>query len=267
MDKPLLLFLKLGGSLITDKNQISSPRMDIIKQIAREISDQSSQTPHINLLIGHGSGSFGHVPGKKYNTRQGVSSSSDWKGFTEVWREARRLNQIVSEALMDAGLPVIAFPPSAIYCSSFGKVKTGFINNIQSAITHGIIPLVNGDVIFDDTIGGTILSTEEIFSHLASKLHPDRILLAGIEKGVWEDFPVCKKMIPVITPYTYNGILAKLGGSIQVDVTGGMLAKVDCMLNLIKKDKNIEALIFSGEQKGNITSAFLDTMPGTIIRK
>ena len=63
-----------------------------------------------------------------------------------------------------------------------------------------MIPLVNGDTIFDDQRGGTILSTEDLFIYLARQLHPERILLAGLEEGVWADYPACTQLIGEITP-------------------------------------------------------------------
>lgn len=263
----MLIFLKMGGSLITEKNKTSTARPDILRQIAGEIIEVKKIIPDLQLVLGHGSGSFGHIPGKEFKTRQGVRSQYEWDGFIKVWREARILNQIVTEAFLDAGLPIMAFPSSSIYRTTAGKITNAFIDNIEAALSHGIIPLVNGDVIFDDVIGGTILSTEEIFFHLADCFKPDRILLAGIEAGVWEDFPVCSRLIPVITPSTFQQLLVKPGGSEQIDVTGGMYTKVILMLELLKSNKELEALIFSGEDKGNITKAFEHNMPGTIIRK
>ena len=108
-----LVFLKFGGSLITDKDQAHTPRLDVIHRLAEEVAQARAQSPDLRILLGHGSGSFGHTPARRYNTRAGVSTPAGWTGFAEVWAEARALNQIVVEALVAAGLPVIAFPPSA----------------------------------------------------------------------------------------------------------------------------------------------------------
>ena len=108
----MLKFLKLGGSLITDKNIEYTARVDTLRRIAEEIKTARELEPSLRLVLGHGSGSFGHVAAKKYGTRHGVKNAEEWKGFLEVWREARRLDQIVLDIFLDAGLPVIAFPPS-----------------------------------------------------------------------------------------------------------------------------------------------------------
>jgi isopentenyl phosphate kinase len=44
-------------------------------------------------------------------------------------------------------------------------------------------------------LGGTILSTEDLFTYLAGLLHPEQILLAGNEPGVWADFPKNSRLL------------------------------------------------------------------------
>ncbi len=262
----MLYFLKLGGSLITDKNQPHTVRSEALKRLAQEIADALRMRQDLQLVLGHGSGSFGHVAADQYGTRQGVSSAAGWWGFVEVYREARLLNQIVLETLLDAGLPVISFPPSAAVIAAGGQVQSWDLQPLQAALVTGLAPLVNGDVIFDIRKGGTILSTEELFAHLARQLRPQRILLAGIEAGVWQDYPDCKQLIETITPATYDVHSGSLTGAKAVDVTGGMRQKVEIMLELVHQMPELEALIFSGEEPGLVYQALLGDLPGTCIR-
>ena len=114
-----MIFLKLGGSLITDKTQENTPRLTVLNRLAHEISQSlrwdnpSAITNPQLLLLGHGSGSFGHAAAKKYGTRQGVSDAAGWRGFADVSVAAARLNRIVADCLHDAGVPVISVLPSA----------------------------------------------------------------------------------------------------------------------------------------------------------
>ncbi len=261
-----LVFLKLGGSLITDKTQPQTARRDTLARLAAEIASARQERPVVKLVLGHGSGSFGHHAASKHATRQGVHSARQWEGFVEVYRAARALNQIVLESLLDAGLPVIAFPPSAGVISANGLARTWDMQPLQAGLEAGLVPLINGDVIFDAILGGTILSTEELFATLAPSLHPQRILLAGIEQGVWADFPQCTRLVEQITPRSYNMNASAIGGSAAVDVTGGMRQKVESMLDLCQAIPGLEALIFSGEIPGNTQQALLGGSPGTLIR-
>ncbi|HZU87088.1 MAG TPA: isopentenyl phosphate kinase [Anaerolineaceae bacterium] len=262
---PNLIFLKLGGSLITDKTQPRTVRKDILQRIAAEILAARRERPGLSLLIGHGSGSFGHITAKKYGTRQGVHTPEEWLGFAEVWLHARQLNQYVIEALSAAGLPLIAFPPSAAASCQDGPVVQWEIEPIQQALHAGLIPVVNGDVVFDRVRGGTIASTEDGFAYLAPRLHPRHILLAGIDPGVWADFPQCTRLLSRITPETFSRFANGVSGSSAVDVTGGMAEKVSLMLNLTAQVPGMDASIFSGLEPGAITCALLENFSGTLV--
>jgi len=117
-----LKFLKLGGSLITEKHQERTARPQVLKRLADEIAAARQRDPGMRLVLGHGSGSFGHVPAKRYGTRQGVHTPEEWQGFVDVWRAAVELNHKVMEALAAAGLPALPFPPSACVLARDGSV-------------------------------------------------------------------------------------------------------------------------------------------------
>ena len=102
-----LIFLKLGGSLITEKATPRCARLDLIARLVTEIKQTKSRIRDLSLVLGHGSGSFGHFPAQKYGTRRGVGSLDGWQGFAEVWYEAATLNWILMDNLHTAGLPGI----------------------------------------------------------------------------------------------------------------------------------------------------------------
>ncbi len=260
-----LVFLKLGGSLITVKDRPHTPRMDVLERLAHEIAEACEQDPELRILVGHGSGSFGHVPASKYQTRQGVHTTAEWRGFVEVWHAATALNQLVMSALTGANLPVIAFPPSASVTVSDGKVETWNLAPIENALANGLLPLIHGDVVFDERRGGTILSTEDLFTHLALQLHPSRLLLAGIEPGVWRDYPHNTSLVTEITPASFHQLEAGISGSASIDVTGGMLDKVRQIVALVGQESGLEASIFSGEIPGNVQRALSGDKLGTLI--
>ncbi len=261
-----LQFLKLGGSLITDKTQPHTLRGETLNRLAVEIASACAQLPGPGLLLGHGSGSFGHVPASRHGTRQGVATPDEWRGFGEVWMEASDLNRLVVEALYAAGLRPITIPPSAVAIAQAGKVLAWDLAPLRSALKNGLLPVVYGDVVFDTARGGTILSTEDIFGHLARELRPRRVLVAGLEAGVWADFPACTRLIPEITPTNLPEVASSLGGSAYPDVTGGMISKVEQLLALVQSVPGLEALIFSGETPGAVVQALLGVNIGTRIK-
>lgn len=264
MDKSLI-FLKLGGSLITDKSRPNSARKQLIHQIVKELKSTFVQKPDLRLLIGHGSGSFGHVPAKEYKTIDGVHSLEEWIGFAQVWYAASSLHRIVVEALHAEGMVPISIPPSACVSTQNREIISWDLQPIEQAMTNDLLPVTYGDVVFDTNLGGTILSTESLFIYLAKRLKPQRILLAGHEPGVWQDYPERSEIISEITPSTARDLTANILGADESDVTGGMGSKVMNMLELVKTMPEIEVNVFSGLESGNIMKALLGERLGTAV--
>ena len=275
-----LVFLKLGGSLITDKTQPYTPLLEVMDDLALQIRTALQAHPNLHLVVGHGAGSFGHVPASEYRTRDGLlpratplahrerdeNDASYWKGFAEVWYQASSLNRFVMKALHNSGLRVISLPPSASVIASNGQVSYWDMTPIRMALAAGIVPVIFGDTVFDEVRGGTILSTEDLFVHLTRALHPERILLAGLEAAVWEDFPARTKKIETITPRSFHEIKEGVGKSAAADVTGGMASKVKQMLELAEGNPDLKIRIFSGVEPGNIVRALTGETLGTMIQ-
>ena len=261
-----IIFLKLGGSLITEKAQSATPRLDVISRLAREIAVALRDLPGLGLVLGHGSGSFGHVPAQKYGTRQGVFTPVEWLGFAEVWRQAHTLNRLVMDALFKEGLSVLSFAPSAMVLARSGHVVRWEPSNLQRTVEKGLIPVVYGDVVFDQMQGGTILSTEDLFDYLAPIFKPQRILLAGMEPGVWGDFPACTHILSEINSGNIVSLQPGLAGSVATDVTGGMASKVQQSLGLCKRIPGLQVSIFSAEKPGVLEAALGGAYPGTRIQ-
>lgn len=274
-----LVFLKLGGSLITDKTQPYTPLLDVMDDLALQIKTALQTHPNLRLVIGHGAGSFGHVPASEYRTRDGLPPKSTplahrerdetednyWKGFAEVWYQASTLNRYVMKALHKAEMRAISLPPSSNVIASNGQVSVWETTPIRMALAAGIVPVIFGDVVFDEIRGGTILSTEDLFMHLAKALNPERILLAGLEAAVWADFPARTTRIKAITPASFEEVSAGVGKSHGADVTGGMESKVKQMVELVKELPDLQIQIFSGSEPGNIVRVLTGEVLGTVI--
>lgn len=259
----MLIFLKLGGSLITNKDIPFFARKETLKRLGSEIARSIDMFPKLELLIGHGSGSFGHSAAAQFGTRTGIRSVEDWLGFQKVWLAAHQLNQIVINEFLDIGLPIISLPVSASLVSKNSKVHQWNIHPIISSLENHLLPIVFGDVVIDRELGATIFSTEELFSYLVTILHPNRILLAGKESGVYSDYPHNQDLIPLITPDSYPSISNKISASASTDVTGGMSSKVRNMLNIIMLEENLSIDIFSGEEENNLYKVISGDKIGT----
>jgi isopentenyl phosphate kinase len=266
-----LVFFKLGGSVITDKVREGKARKRVIRRAAREVRKALEAKRFLKLLIGHGSGSFGHYVAKRYGTQKGAFDFEGWRGYAEVSAAASRLNRLVTDVFLEEGVPVLSLQPSASALCRDGELLRLEIRPIKGALAHNLIPLIYGDVAFDELRGCTIISTEQIFAYLARELKPDRIILAGIVEGVYDDDPLRNPkahLLKEITPANIAQVEKSLAGSYGVDVTGGMLSKVRIMHKLVRSQPSLRVRIISGLLPGLIERALLDEDfdEGTLIR-
>lgn len=259
----MLTFVKFGGSLITDKRIEASFHEDVVARLGQEIQTALDEAADLRVLIGHGSGSFGHFAAKQYGTMQGVHTPEQWRGFARVATTAAELNYLTARTLQAAGLAIWRFQPSAAARSRDGVLVELAVEPIRHALEHNITPLVYGDVALDDIRGGTIISTETIFFYLAQQLPVQRILLLGEVEGVYDQNG---QVIPEITPENYQAIEDALGGSAGIDVTGGMETKVRDMLALTQAVTGLTIRIMRGSTPDLLRQTLLDhAQPGTLI--
>jgi isopentenyl phosphate kinase len=263
-DSADVIFLKLGGSLVTDKAQSHTPRRPVITRLANEIHQALDIVPDIKLLVGHGSGSFGHWAAKPYGTRQGVHTPAQWRGYTRVAASAARLNRIITDAFLKASVPVLSVQPSASALCHDYQLKHLDTRSIHTALSRGLVPLVYGDVALDDVHGGTIISTEDIFLFLADEIRPARILLLGEVAGVLDSHG---DVISRITPGDLPTLRNMLTGSAGVDVTGGMADKVTRMIELVRRHPTIRVYVLAGTEPELLSRVLTDPTlhAGTLI--
>jgi isopentenyl phosphate kinase len=265
------IFVKLGGSVITDKNHEATAFPDVLHALAREIAAARAARSDLALVLGHGSGSFGHFVGRRYQTHLGLRGSGGWEGYVQTAAAAARLNRIVTDIFLREDLPVVSIQPSASALCRSGEIISLDPRPIRTLLESGCVPLVYGDVALDTAQGFCIISTEVIFAHLARCLSPERILLVGIVDGVHTADPFnnpTAALVPAITGENLAEVEALLGGSHGVDVTGGMLAKVREMHALAQAQPGLRIQILSGRQPGLLQDALLysDKPIGTVIR-
>ncbi|KPL91421.1 isopentenyl phosphate kinase [Herpetosiphon geysericola] len=265
MNKPI--FIKLGGSMLTDKTSAERLVDQTLKQVVTDLATWRQAHPTQPILLGHGGGSFGHYWAERYHTAQGIIDDQSWWGVARVADAMARLNRAVVGACLDAELPAIGIQPMASGLAKAGEIQALGTQQIASLLAAGTIPVVYGDVLLDSVQGCTIASTERIFSALVGTLQPSRIILLG-EQAVYDADPrqnAAARPIALINRTNYASIIALLGGSHGVDVTGGMRNKVEAMWQLVQHAPQLEIWICGPQQLHAALSGQLNG-PGTIIK-
>jgi len=257
MKKKEILCIKLGGSVITNKLIPYSPQIQEITNIAHILKKISSP-----LIISHGSGSFGHTSAQKYGGKHGYLHR---KGLAKVARDAREINHIVMEVLLQAKLPVFSFSPLSFLISDTGIVHEQFLKPLLLALDQGLIPVIYGDIILDTVWKTTIVSGERILSIICQFLQKnnyqiDKIIQLCNTDGVYDNEG---NIIPQITQEIFPKIKRVITGSFSTDVTGGMYEKVTNALVTAKY--GIPTVIINGTKQGQLINCLKGEKTGTII--
>ncbi len=248
-----LILIKLGGSVITDKSRDFTTRPKNIERLAKEI--QASQKAFRGkIIIGHGGGSFPHTPASKYQTKKGIIGDKSLMGMALVEDAARQLNAILIKIFLKKKLPVFPFSPASFLISDAESYSGSYLDPIKKALDIGILPVVYGDVITDKKQGCTIFSTERILSVIAKRLkdfYKIRMIYVTDVDGVYDEKEIT---IPVISKKNFNQLRTSISEAKGIDVTGGMLHKVEESIKLASKS-GIETLIINGTKSGNLEKA------------
>jgi isopentenyl phosphate kinase len=256
-----LTFIKLGGSVITDKTGQEAADLGTIRHLAGELRDARTADSSLRIILGHGSGSFGHTYAARYGIHRGIAPGGDWMGFALTAGAALRLSRIVVDQLLAAGVPALGLQPSTTLRSVGGRVVAWDTITVGRALQQGLLPVVHGDVAFDDTQGTAIISTEQLLLFLAQQttdLRPTRIILVG-ESGVYTADPRADpqaQRIPRIDQDNIAMVLQGAGGSHGADVTGGMRAKVELLWRMVEALPGLTAQLI-GPAPGLLRRALL----------
>ncbi len=245
-----LVFVKLGGSLITDKRAVATPRAAVIERLAREIASAHGEA---NLILGHGSGSFGHVAAARHGLGKGLrydGDSSDLAGVSVTQDAAARLHRQVIDALIQAGAAPFSVVPSSTFLADGGRLVRGFLDPLTTALAEGLLPVVYGDVVADRSRGVSICSTEAAVDYLVRRLlrrgfRVRRLLWAGETGGIYDGDG---RVLPRVDAGNYAQVRRWIGAPAGTDVTGGMLLRLETARSLARR--GIESWIFDGRSPG-----------------
>lgn len=257
--------LKLGGSVITDKEKPLTPNLQAIKRLAKEIA----QAEVLSLIVVHGGGSFGHHIAKLYNLTEGYIDPSQVIGFSEAHHAMTKLNSLVMEALLNNNINAVVIQPSSCVITKTGRIQSMEKKPLKRLIGMGLVPVLYGDTVLDSEKGFAILSGDQIVSSLALNFGASRIIIGGDVDGLYTKDPKTSKSAKLIKRVTLEELKTQkhdIEGSKTTDVTGGMLGKVHELIPAIAQ--NIQALLVNATKPLRVYKALKgEEVIGTIIER
>src|SRR5207247_1766700 len=143
MARPIV-FLKLGGSLITDKTRPGVARHAAILRLCLELTAAARNSRGPRLLVGHGSGSYGHVAAAEGGLTRGGDAKHSPEAIARTQHRAAELHRIVVAALLDARARPFSLAPSSFLHAESGRIIDQLTQPIFYALDRGLLPIVYG---------------------------------------------------------------------------------------------------------------------------
>jgi isopentenyl phosphate kinase len=260
-----ITILKIGGSVITDKDGELAARTEVINRLAEEIKKANLK----KLVIVHGGGSFGHPTAQKYGIKEGLREETQKVGFAETHHVMTVLNGLVMDSLVWHNIPAISVAPSCCVVTENGRIKPFEDAVFKSYLKMGFAPVLYGDATLDEKLGFTVLSGDQIVSHIARKLGASKIVIGVDTDGLYDADPKVAKNAKLYTHLTLSElekVKEKLGGSTAADVTGGMLGKVTELIPAVAEGIPV-AIVNAGKPNRVYKALMGEAVEGTVIRK
>jgi isopentenyl phosphate kinase len=235
----------------------------VIVRLAGEIARAARDSP-CRLIIGHGSGSFGHVAARQSGIAAGLHSADQLPGVSRTQERAAALHRLVIAALVEAGALPFSISPSSCLVSEAGRPAAFAAEPLLLALDRGLLPVLYGDVVTDRAWGISICSTEKLFEILARTLQEDgrtvrRALWLGETGGLYD---AGGQTVPRISAGDLDRAAAAIGAPSGTDVTGGMLHRVETALALARL--GIPSRLANGLVPGLLERALRgEDVPGT----
>jgi isopentenyl phosphate kinase len=219
-----MILIKLGGSIITNKEKPLSVRRKTINNLAKSLKKINEP-----MIIVHGGGSYGHYWSVKYNMHS-KEKKYDLRGVAIVKNSMIELNKIILDSLLKNKLNPYCLPPTDFM--SGNKPISKKVKEIEKIAKSGLIPVTYGDALWYGQKKTYILSGDKVMTHLAKILRPRLCIFVLNEDGLYSDLK-SKKLIYELRDKRY------LISENKMDVTGGMTRKVEEALKISKIGMNV----------------------------
>ncbi len=227
----MTVVLKLGGSVITDKDRDETVDGESLDAAADAIGDAVDDLD--GLVVVHGGGSFGHPNAAAYDVST-TEGTRDPDGVLAIHGAMKTLNQFVLRRLREHDVPAVPVHPLSAASRDASGALSLPTQQVRTLLGEGFVPVLHGDVIAHAGEGVTVLSGDELVVELADGVDADRVGLCSAVPGVLD---ADEEVIAQVD--AYEDVASVLGASDATDVTGGMAGKVRTLLDL-----DVEASIF-----------------------
>ena len=251
-----VILVKLGGSLITEKTGVEAARLEVIERLAGELAQfLTAAPPDLRVVLGHGSGSYGHAAARGSELRAGVGAepATDEVALrlagSTTQAAAARLHRLLADRLVAAGVPAFTITPGSAGVADDGNLQWLAEEALTLALRLGLVPVVHGDVVTDRHRGLSICSTESVFESLVPVLRRLDVELLG---ALWlgETAGLLSASGATVEQLEPETAASHVGETRGTDVTGGMAHRLATVRRLA--DRGVDSMLLDGAVPGNL---------------
>ena len=206
-----MILIKLGGSVITNKQRPLSARRKAIEKVIMALRKVDEP-----VIIVHGGGSYGHYWSVRYDMHT-KEKRYDPIGVATVKNSMIELDRIILDIMLKGRMAPYSLPPTDFMAAA--RPIPGKVREMAKIARSGMVPVTFGDALWHGRNKTYILSGDRIMTHLAKILRPRLSIFALNEDGLYSDMG-SKRLIAEIGGQ--RPLIAQNG----MDVTGGMARKV-----------------------------------------
>ena len=245
-----MILIKLGGSIITNKEKPLSARRKAIDSILNQI--KRIREP---MILVHGGGSYGHYWSVKYDMHT-KPAKYDMRGVSIVKNSMIDLNKIILNSAVKNRINAYCLPPTD-FMNGNKPIKNKILT-INEIAKSGLTPVTYGDALWFGKKKSYILSGDVIMTMIGKILKPTLAFLVLDVDGVCSNTK-SKKLIHDFKKE--KPIISKN----KIDVTGGMTRKITEATNMSKS--GLKVFFVNGNKPKRILDAVSGKkFEGTIFR-
>jgi len=276
------VLLKLGGSVVTYKGARNFPlnpneiwnkatsfiNIKAIKKISSEIKECLPDLGY--LILVHGAGVFGHFPVSRF--LKSDANDQVLVGWPLTLYSVGLENLILQNQMLGEGIPAVSIPPRSLFTVTardadrpWVGVDASFDCTIVRRLLKHYIPVLFGDLVFDQKGDPAVLSGDTILYLCARELRDVNLVVAGTDvQGIFSDDPKQNpnaRFMGRVTLSEEDKFTPK--DSSYRDVDGGMSRKFKELMSIAKL--GIPSMVINAFKEGNISKALRGENVGTLI--
>ena len=258
-----LLVIKIGGSLITNRDQYRTPLIDGMNKHAQALAlwqeryRCKNSTPMLLIL---GGGSYGHHVVQHHRLdSEGVHRRPN--EVFELTAALFELKTMFAKAMQQHGLSAMPLQETGLFSCHRGFLRLEYSAPLYACIQSGFIPLITGGLMVEQ--GGSFLpiGSDRLAIPLASSFHLQRVAVITDQPGILQGGAVIKN----VRPHQFDQVFENIRPPTKLDVTGGMRGKYSAAIEMAYL--GVETVIAGTPE---ITPEWLESLfdsspPGTLV--